>query len=212
MLAHPGGVRPPGPGERGEHVDGEDLGGGGLVDGQYRAVHRVDAGVVDQVVEPSERLQGAGDGLLLVGRVVGAAGDADGDLRAAEVLDGLGERLRGARGQAHPGPPGDQLACDAEADAPARSGDDGHPALEGVHHGDPFGVDGGRVTGSAARLPVERLLTKRLLSMLSVRHPVNSPWGRVRAGVRVRLPPSAGPAPGECPYDRPDDRSARMAP
>ena len=133
VLTHPRVARQLGPGERGEDVDRQDLGrrrqvgvGDGTVDG-------VDAGVVDEHVQPAERLDRPGHGFCLVVGVIGLAGHRDGHVRPAELGHGRCQRLRAAGGEAHPGPLPHQLGGDPEPDAPAGAGDDGDTFLERFH-------------------------------------------------------------------------------
>ena len=91
-----------GPAEGAEHVDLQDLAGGIDLGVEDRAVRRVDPRVVDQVVDPAEGGSGPLDHVVLVCLVVGAAGDAQRDLRAAEPGDRLLERVGLAAGEHDP--------------------------------------------------------------------------------------------------------------
>src|SRR6185437_7329007 len=96
-------------------------------------VDRVDPGVVDEHVETAERLDGLGDDFRLVVGVIGLAGHRDGDLGTAELGHGVRQRLRAARGDAHPGTPPDKLRRDPKANAPASAGDDRDAILQRFH-------------------------------------------------------------------------------
>ena len=84
-------------------------------------------------MQSAECRASCGDDCVLVSLVSGVACHTDGVIGAAELLDGLGERLRLARGDDDPGALVDETLRDAEPDAPARSGDDGHRALVRAH-------------------------------------------------------------------------------
>src|SRR5690606_29761479 len=134
VLAHPRAVHVLGPRERGEAVDLEDLAGGPEVQLDHRAVHRVDAGVVDQQVRPAGRRDRPPDGLGLVVGVVGPAGDAERVLRAAELRHGGVERPGVAAGDDDARAAVDQALRDGEPDPAARPGHDRGPAREPRAH------------------------------------------------------------------------------
>ena len=84
---------------------------------EHRPVDRVDAGVVDEQVRARRTSRAPRDDLVLVGLVGRVAGDAEGVLRTAELLDGLSERLGLARRDDDLGALGDEALGDAEPDA-----------------------------------------------------------------------------------------------
>src|SRR5262249_42210243 len=83
--------------------------------------------VVDEVVDPAERVEHRLDRLLLVGGVVRLPGHEDGAV--AQPGRSLRERFRIPSGDADPVAPRHQGPCDAEPDSAARAGDDRGPDL-----------------------------------------------------------------------------------
>ena len=101
------------------------------VDLQHGTPRGVDAGVVDEVVQPPVTLGDVRERLRAVRRIVGLARHRGGAL--TQRLDSRVERLLSAAGDHHRGALRDEPAGDAEADAPAAAGDQCHPVGESVH-------------------------------------------------------------------------------
>ena len=115
------------------------------VEVEHRAEHRVRADVVDQVVDPAERLA-ASSRRPRPGAPASCALPATAmRLVRAELRHGLGQRLGVAAGDADPVAAVDQRLGDGQADAAAGSGDDGGPAASVMEHSCRSGRYGTRV-------------------------------------------------------------------